>query len=105
MRPGFGNMYSVEWADSLMSSLCSLPTTPAGAENHKLMVLSIEVYVDLEVFDSKYALHTKGHGIMFTMTTVFLPKYYENYKRLILPQERKAASVYKSRAEQFFWCS
>lgn len=32
---------------------------------------------------------------MFIMTVIFLPKYYENYKRLILPQERKAASVYQ----------
>lgn len=37
---------------------------------------------------------------MFIMAIIFLPKYYE-----ILPQERKADSVYKGQAGQFFWYS
>lgn len=46
------------WAAHVFS-VVSTHSTPTVAQNPKSMVLSIEVYIDLEVFDSNYALYLR----------------------------------------------
>lgn len=56
---------------------------------HPVMVFPVEVQVEPEVFnDSKYALYIEGCGIIFTIVSILLCKYYKIVKTT-LPQESK----------------